>query len=112
MKRLTRTFVEMFAVGMLLLPAARASADTGDVAYRKKCSACHGAAGKGDTAMGLKLKAKDLSDPALQAELSDTQIEKFLTDGIPEKKMPAQKDKLTPEEIKAVVQYVRTLKRK
>ena len=34
--------------------------------YKAKCSACHGADGKGDTAMGKKMGLMDLASPEVQ----------------------------------------------
>jgi hypothetical protein len=42
--------------------------------YRRGCATCHGQLGRGDGPQGPMVKARDLSDPAWQASVSDAQI--------------------------------------
>ena len=78
------------------------------------CQKCHGAEGKGDTKMGQKLGAKDFSDAKVQADLKDDAAAKAIKDGL---KSPEDKtlmkpfDTLTDAEVKALVAYVRGLKK-
>ncbi|MFQ5964872.1 MAG: c-type cytochrome [Candidatus Scalinduaceae bacterium] len=74
--------------------------------YRKhKCIKCHGWDGKG-TKRGKKLGAQDFTDAEWQASVTDEQLINSITNG--KKKMPKQGgSKMTPEEIKAMVKYVR-----
>jgi len=85
--------------------------------YAKFCANCHGKDGKGQTTMGAKLKIKDLTDPKVQAEFTDEQAFKDITDGRTDAKtgkvlMPPRKDKLSPDQIKQLVGLVRTFKAK
>jgi len=105
MKRLTSCLVVTISVLGL---AGVAFAD-GQRKFLAKCAACHGKDGKGQTEMGQKLKVPDFSDAAFQAKFSDADALKQISDGNAEKKMPAFKDKLSEDEIKEVVAYVRTL---
>jgi cytochrome c6 len=89
-------------VGMAI-PAA---ADDAAALYKSKCAACHGADGKGDTAAGKKLGAKDFHSPEL-AKLSDADLIKATREG--KGKMPAFKS-LTDDQVQELVKYIRTLK--
>jgi cytochrome c553 len=91
------------------------SASAADVkeTWEKVCGKCHGADGKGETKMGQKLGIKDLTDAKLQADLKDDQAFKSVKEGIKDsegkiKMKPAEN--ISDDEIKALVQYVRTLK--
>ena len=82
------------------------------VNWEKKCAMCHGQDGKGDTPAGKKLKARDYTDPKVQAALKDEEMFKAIKEGIKKDsavKMPAQ-PKLSDEEIKALIAHVRSLK--
>ncbi len=90
-------------VVVIALPAA-VFAD-GAAIYKTKCNACHGPDGSGQTPVGKGLKLKDLRSPEIQ-KLTDAEITKALTDG--KGKMPASK--LSADDIKTVIGYVRSLK--
>lgn len=104
MKRIT--FIAALALCASAPAFARADGDGAEV-YNKKCSSCHGKDGAGKTTMGEKLKVKDLA----KTELDEAKIVATITDGIAAKKMPAFKEKLSDEEIKAAAQFVKTLKK-
>jgi cytochrome c553 len=78
------------------------------------CAKCHGADGKGDTKMGQKLGAKDLSDAKIQAEFTDDVALKTVKEGKKDKDdktLMKAFDTLSDDEIKALVAYVRTLQK-
>jgi len=77
--------------------------------YKAKCAMCHGADGSGSTATGKALKVRDLASPDVQGQ-SDAQITDIVTNG--KNKMPAYKGKLTDDQIKGLVAYIRTLAKK
>ena len=82
--------------------------------YAKHCAACHGKDGKGQTVQGKKSGAKDYTDPKVQASFSDSDAVKAIKEGVNEggkDKMKAYGDKLSDEEIKALVAYVRDFKK-
>jgi len=89
---------------VIALPAA-VLAD-GAATYKAKCTACHGADGSGQTPVGKSLKVKDLRSPEIQ-KLTDAEITKSLASG--KGKMPPSK--LAADDIKAVIGYVRSLKK-
>ena len=74
--------------------------------FKNECKKCHGRDGKGSK-RGKKLGTPDFTDPEWQASVTDEQLIASVTDG--KKKMPKQEEKLSPEEIKALVKYVRML---
>jgi len=97
------------AAGLISASAADAKDN-----WEKVCGKCHGPDGKGDTKMGQKLGIKDLADAKLQADLKDEQAFKSIKEGIKDsegkiKMKPAEN--ISDDEIKALVQYVRTLKK-
>jgi mono/diheme cytochrome c family protein len=95
---------------ILLLIAVSAVAATPDGAaiYKAKCASCHGADGTGQTAMGKAMKLRDLGSADVQ-KLSDADLTTVTADG--KGKMPAYKGKLSAEEIKALVTFMRTFKK-
>lgn len=82
--------------------------------WTKNCASCHGKDGKGETKAGRMAGVKDQTDPQYQAGLKDdkmfTSIKEGLKDGTKEKMKPF-KDKLSDDEIKALVAHVRSLKK-
>src|SRR4030095_1000359 len=109
MKRTILLLSMFIAVGLISASAADVKEN-----WEKVCGKCHGPDGKGDTKMGQKLGIKDLTDAKLQGELKDDQAFKSIKDGIKDsegkiKMKPA--DNMSDDEIKALVQYVRTLKK-
>ncbi len=64
--------------------------------------------------MGKMLSAKDLTDPKVQAEFTDAKATQSIKEGVKQggkTTMKAFGGKLTDQEIKALVTYVRTLKK-
>lgn len=107
MKRFIRASIVVMALGFVFSTISFA-ADTGADVFKTKCAACHGADGKGETTMGKNLKLKDLGSADVQSK-SDGDLTKLIEDG--KKPMPAYKGKLTDDQIKDVVKYIRTLKK-
>ncbi len=92
------------------------SAQAADVKenWDKHCVACHGKDGKGETKAGKKAQVKDFTDPKYLATLSDDKMFKHLKEGMKEgtkEKMKPFGDKLSDDEIKALVASVRTFKK-
>ena len=90
-----------------------ASAADAKANWESLCLKCHGADGKGQTTMGKKLGIKDLTDAKVQAELKDDAAAKTIKEGMKDKDgktLMKPFDTLSDEEIKALVQYVRSLK--
>jgi cytochrome c553 len=91
------------------------SASAADVKenWDKSCKKCHGADGKGDTTIGKKLEIKDLTDAKVQASLKDDAMLKAIKEGVKDGEKVRMKaaEGLSDEEMKALVAYVRTLKK-
>ncbi|MDQ2919345.1 MAG: cytochrome c [Verrucomicrobiota bacterium] len=77
------------------------------------CAQCHGKSGNADTVMGKKLGAKDLTDAKVQAGFSDAKAATSIKEGVKDNGKVAMKafPKLSDDEVKALVAYVRTLKK-
>ncbi len=73
--------------------------------YMTHCKTCHGENGQ-PTELGVGLGAREFADAEWQAKTSDEQIIKQINNGTPEKMMPF-KEKLTQDEIKALVSVIR-----
>jgi mono/diheme cytochrome c family protein len=107
--------MKMIIVASLLAGTASWTAAAGDVQqnWDKDCAMCHGKDGKGQTTVGRKLQIKDFTDPKAQASFTDDQAVKVIKEGITQDgklKMKAFGDKLSDDEIKALVAHVRGLK--
>ncbi len=97
----------------VICAASLASASDGKTVFDTNCAKCHGPDGKGTTKMGIKAGAKDLTDPKVQAELSDAKITKTIKEGVMEgdkTKMKGFPD-LSAEDVTALVAYVKSLKK-
>jgi cytochrome c6 len=86
---------------------ARAQAG-GEALYKGKCVACHGADGKGETAVGKANKVRDLASADVQKQ-SDEEIAGIISNG--KGKMPGYGKSLKAEQIKDLVAYIRSLKK-
>jgi mono/diheme cytochrome c family protein len=109
MKKLLTVTLALFAVAAL---SARAA--DGKALYGEHCAKCHGADGKGETVMGKKLGAKDYSDAKVQAGLTDDAAAKAIKEGLKNKdgkQVMKPAEGLSDDDIKALVAYMRTLKK-
>jgi len=96
----------VFALLMGALLACTAKAQSAPDLYKSRCAACHGADGKGDTAVGKKIGVRDFHSDEVQKQ-SDAQLAEIVKDG--KNKMPAYKDKLKDDQISDLIKYVRQL---
>jgi mono/diheme cytochrome c family protein len=106
MKIKTKTALFIAPITLYASGAFAADAATN---WNQHCASCHAKDGSGSTMMGKKLGVKDYRDPKVQAEFTDAQATQLITDG--KDKMKAFKGKLSADEIKALVAYVRTFKK-
>ena len=98
---------------LLLLGLQQASAATPvEDLFNKTCAPCHGKDGKANTPAGKKAGAKDLSI----SKTTPAEIEQQITEGKADAKgvlkMPAFAGKITPDEIKALTDYVLAFRKK
>jgi cytochrome c6 len=98
----------LFGVLMMVLVLSTSSlAQGGGDTFKAKCAMCHGADGKGQTAMGKTLNLRDLGSADVQGQ-SDADLTNIITNG--KGKMPKYDGKLTKDQIGDVVKFIRTLK--
>lgn len=80
--------------------------------WKAKCASCHGVDGKGKTETGTKLGIPDMTTAAWQKKVTDAEMKTSISDGLtrPGKTegMDPYKEKLQPEQIDALIGYVRT----
>lgn len=103
----------LIIAGSLICVAGSAPAADAAANWNTLCASCHGKDGSGNTVMGKKNGVKDYRDPKVQAEFSDEKAVQAIKEGIAEggkTKMKAFKDKLTDDDIKALVAYIRKFK--
>lgn len=85
------------------------AAPSGRDLYKKQCAACHGDAGKGNgpAAAALSPKPADLTDPERMDQFSDEDLLELIGNG--KGTMPGFARLLKPDELNAVVEYLRSL---
>jgi mono/diheme cytochrome c family protein len=76
--------------------------------YKTKCAMCHGVDGLAATPMGKNMKILSFKDPAM-LKASDSRFFASTKNGL--NKMPAYNGKLTDQQIKDVIAYIRTLQK-
>lgn len=91
----------------LFIDAAMAD-NTAEATYKAKCQMCHGPDGKGETPTGKAMKVRDFSSEDVQ-KMSDADLSAIVSNG--KGKMPAYKT-LTPDQVKDLVGYIRSLGKK
>lgn len=104
--------VPLFVLSLITsLPATLSAAPGAEQNYEKHCAGCHGANGKGQTRLGKKSGAKDLTDKTAAAKLSEEEAFKVIKHGRKDKKgeetMEPFGKELSDPEITALVAYVR-----
>jgi cytochrome c len=99
-----RKFVVSLAAMLLVASLPSWAADDGAALYKTKCSGCHGASGEGKPA----IKAPALKGTKLEAN----QIAEHIAKGEAGSKPPHNKGiaGLNDEQVKAIADYVKTLK--
>ena len=98
------------ALGMLVMaPQGTRAAENGAAIYKSKCAACHGADATGKPAV----KAPSLVS-ADAKKLTDDELNDMITNGGKEKKASHafSKKGVTPEQVKALISYIRELQKK
>ena len=106
--------ITILTISILIAAPMAARAADAKINWANNCAQCHGPDGKANTKMGKTLSAKDLTDPKVQAEFTDAKATQSIKEGVKQNgktTMKAFGGKLTDDEIKALVAYVRTLKK-
>jgi mono/diheme cytochrome c family protein len=78
--------------------------------YGFDCAQCHGAIGDGKTDVGKDLKIPDFTDPAALKDRTDGALFYILKNGHGD--MPREGDRVKPERLWDLVNYVRSLAKK
>jgi mono/diheme cytochrome c family protein len=93
------------------VPPAAAAADAIPAAeiFGRRCTVCHGFDGQGHTRRGEEFGVPDFSSAAWQKGTSDEQIIHVITYGGKKRGMLPFADRLTKEEIAAMVPFLRSL---
>jgi mono/diheme cytochrome c family protein len=115
MKRLMMIGAATAALAVMAAYADEPAAPDAKTTFETKCAICHGKDGKGATKMGTKLGLRDYTDPKIQETLKDEEMVKAIKEGIKkddQTKMKAFGESLSDAQIKALVDYVRSLKAK
>jgi cytochrome c6 len=109
------TPLKLATLGLALAAAASLTAATAAENWENHCASCHGEDGKAQTKQGKKLKIRDYTAAAVQAELKDDEMLKAILEGYFEngkERMKGFKDEFeNPEkEGKDLVDFIRKLK--
>ena len=105
-----------FAVAAAL-PLLGGPALAADVAtnWNTHCASCHGKDGKGQTKAGRMANVKDMTEAGYQASFDDQKAYKQIKEGMKDEKgkerMKPFNEKLTDDEINALIAHVRSLKK-
>ena len=102
----TIQFAVALAAVVMMAGAVGFAQSSGEAIYKAKCQSCHGAEGTPNPGIAKMMGVKPVSDPSVKS-LSEAQMITDTTNG--KAKMPAFKGKLTDAQIKASVDYFRSL---
>ena len=97
----------LLAAGVVLLTSAAKAEGDAAATYKAKCAMCHGPDGKGETPTGKAMKVRSLTSDEVKKE-SDAELTGIIVKG--KGKMPAYDKKLTDDQIKDLVKFIRSLK--
>jgi len=108
--KLTRKFlgIALAVITCLAVPAALQAQQSAEDLYNHKCAVCHGQDGLGNTAKGKKVHVKDVHT---NMKDSEADMIKVVTDGKGDD-MDSYKKDFTADQIKALVDYYRSLGQK
>ena len=95
-------------LAFLLLISTCSLAETAAETYKTTCAMCHGPDGKGETALGKNLHAKDLTSDEVQKQ-SYKELSTIIVKG--KENMPGFEGRLTPAQINGLVKFIRSLKK-
>lgn len=100
-------FVVLFCLAASIATPGFAQSSGADV-FNSKCAPCHGANGLAATPAGKALKAASFKSAAA-VRASDAELIATVKSG--RNKMPSFQGKLSDDQIKSVVAYIRTLQK-
>jgi mono/diheme cytochrome c family protein len=100
--------LSLAVIVLALMFSTYALADSGADTYKTRCSACHGKNGAGDTMLGKNLKLRPLGSDDVQKRSDD---ELFIIISKGKNRMPPFDRKLSKDQIRDLVKYIRSLKK-
>ncbi len=104
-----KRIAQLLGCATLLATPLAAQQPDGAALYREQCKECHGAAGRPTKQAVSKYKDIKPFDAEFLAGRSDDSLVAVLQHGAKDgKEMKSFKEKLTPQEMVAVVKYIRT----
>ena len=107
-------FIKYVAVVVALSAGSSLLAADVNENWTKHCTSCHGKDGKGQTKAGRMADVKDLTDGKVQAAFDDEAGFKRVKEGLKDKngkeRMKPFAEKLSDDEIKALIKHIRTFK--
>ena len=106
-RRTSLALASVLALTLLAAPTRAAEPDAAKI-FAKTCALCHGPEGAPNETFA-KMGVRSFKDPEWQKATPDAQLEKSIREGKKGTLMASFEKQFTPEEIKALVAYVRTL---
>jgi mono/diheme cytochrome c family protein len=97
------------SLAWMCVPGSVRAQDAGEKVYKAKCAMCHGPDGGGNTPAGKGTKVRDLCSDDVKKE-TDQEWTDIISKG--KNKMPSYEGKISADEMKAVVAYMRSLCKK
>ena len=111
-RRIAPATLLVLALGSLWLLAAGCEGGGGDLGtrvFRRRCAVCHGSDGAGRTKYAQGKPYVNLVDGKWKHAADAGSIRRLIVEGDPSSLMPPFRDKLSPEEVDAVVRHVLVL---
>jgi len=113
----TTLFITSLGFASLLAMPASADEASPELAelWKQHCTKCHASDGTGKTKAGRKLRVRDYTAPAVQAEMKDEEMVIAIKEGVQKKGdevMEGYTEKLSEEEILAFIGYIRAMEAK
>lgn len=100
----------LVSTASILFLAAQGFGADGKVLYAANCVKCHGNDGKGQTKMGKKLQVRDFTQAEVWNSFDDEDSFKAVKNGIKRDGEIVMGYKLPDDDIKAMIDYMKTLK--
>jgi mono/diheme cytochrome c family protein len=101
-----------FAPGNILLAQdSSGNTENGKAIFGQNCAVCHGSGGDGQGigAAGMSPPPANFTDPEFWKDKTDTFLAHVISNGIGQ--MPGWSESLTPDQIRDVIAYIKTLKK-
>ncbi len=106
-------FVVMFVImGSMSFGKVKAQSPAIEKLYQSKCSTCHGAKGEGSAKFAKMMKVEEsklMLNSVATVKTADDMLLKALLQG--RGRMPAFQGKITPDEAKQLIQYIKKFKK-